>query len=243
MKAKVKICGITRLEDARAALELGADELGFVLAPSPRRVEPEAVRGILAELRSDGSPSGFRAVGVFVNETPGAMRDIIAFAGLDVAQIHGDETPSACASFVFPWYRALRIGSVADALRLADAGWDCPPLLVDSAAPGSYGGSGRGIGVWAALAARALTRAAGKEYVIAGGIKARNVASVIHSLSPDGIDVSSGVEEAPGRKSRAKLEALFREIDSAYDAIAYEANAYQANAREARAEEAPNAAR
>ena len=104
---------------------------------------------------------------------------------------------------------------------------------VDSAAQGSYGGSGSGIGTWAALAARALARAAGKEYVIAGGIKARNVASVIHSLSPDGIDVSSGVEEAPGRKSRAKLEALFREINSAFEA----------KAREAQAKGTPNAAR
>ncbi len=215
------------------ALELGADELGFVLAPSPRRVGPEAVRGMLTQLRGEGGPSGFRAVGVFVNEAPDAMRDIIAFAGLDVAQIHGDEAPSACAGFGFPWYRALRIGSVADALRLADAGWDCPRLLVDSAAQGSYGGSGSGIGTWAALAARALARAAGKEYVIAGGIKARNVASVIHSLSPDGIDVSSGVEEAPGRKSRAKLEALFREINSAF----------AAKAREAQAEGTPNATR
>ena len=80
------------------ALELGADELGFVLAPSPRRVEPEAVRGHArpsSEARSD--PAGFRAVGVFVNEAPDAMRDIIAFAGLDVAQVHGDEAPSACA--------------------------------------------------------------------------------------------------------------------------------------------------
>ena len=212
MKVKVKICGITRLEDARAALALGADELGFVLAPSTRRVEPEKLRGILADLRGEGRTPAFKASGVFVNEDAGAMRDIMAFTGLDCAQIHGDEAPLACESFDFPWYRALRIGSVADAHRLVAAGWACGRILVDAAVRGSYGGTGSSIGTWAALAAGALAREAGKEYFVAGGIKARNVASFIHSLSPDGLDVSSGVEESPGKKSRERLEALFLEI-------------------------------
>jgi phosphoribosylanthranilate isomerase len=80
---------------------------------------------------------------------------------------------------------------------------------------GSYGGTGDSIGTWAALAAGALARDAGKEYFVAGGVRPRNVASFIHSLSPDGLDVSSGVEEAPGKKSAEKLEALFREIGRA----------------------------
>ncbi len=83
MKIKVKICGITRLEDARLALKLGADELGFILAPSPRRVEPETVRAVLAALEGEVGPESFRAIGVFVNEEPGAMRDIMSYAGLD----------------------------------------------------------------------------------------------------------------------------------------------------------------
>lgn len=212
MNVKVKICGITRIEDARTAIELGADELGFILAPSSRRVEPEAVKAILEALRGEFGHGSFRAVGVFVNERPDAMRDIIAFAGLDVAQVHGDETPAACGALDFPWYRALRIDTVADAQSLVGGGWSCPRLLVDAAVRGSYGGTGSSIGTWAALAAGALAREAGKEYFVAGGIKPRNAASFIYSLSPDGIDVSSGVEDAPGVKSREKLEALFHEI-------------------------------
>jgi len=222
MKIKVKICGITRLEDARAALALGADELGFVLAASSRRVEPETVRGILSELRGDGRAPAFLSSGVFVNEDAGAMRDIMAFTGLDYAQIHGDEEPSACGALGFPWFRALRIGSVADAHRLVAAGWACRRILVDAAVRGSYGGTGSSIGTWAALAAGALAREAGKEYFVAGGIKSRNVASFIHTLSPDGLDVSSGVEESPGKKSREKLEALFLEIHRAEE-VAYAA--------------------
>jgi phosphoribosylanthranilate isomerase len=218
MKMKVKICGITNVEDARLALSLGAQELGFVLAPSPRRVEPDAVRAILEILKGEGQLPSFRAIGVFVNEDAGGMRDIVGFAGLDAAQIHGDELPSACAGFGFPWYRALRIASVADAQRLAPAGWACPRILVDAASQGSYGGTGGTIGTWAALAAGAIVRERGKEYFVAGGVRPRNVASFIHSLKPDGLDVSSGVEEAPGKKSRDKLEALFREIHRAEEA-------------------------
>jgi phosphoribosylanthranilate isomerase len=218
VRTKVKICGITRLEDARLALRLGADELGFVLAPSPRRVEPEEARAIVQALRGEAGIPAFRAIGVFVNEEARAMRDIIAFVGLDAAQIHGDEVPSACASLGFPWYRALRIGSAADAIGLVAAGWDCPRILVDAAAPGSYGGTGRAIGDWAALAARRVARRSGKEFFIAGGASAASVPSMIHSFAPDGIDASSGIEERPGRKSPERLEAFFAAIRGA-DAI------------------------
>ena len=150
------------------------------------------------------------------------MRDIMAFAGLDLAQLHGDEQPEACAAFGFPWYKALRIASVDQAERLAGRPWPCARLLVDSSSQASplastaaYGGSGSSIGTWAVLAARARARDAGKEFFVAGGVRPRNVASFIHSFSPDGIDVSSGVEESPGRKSKEKLEALFSEIETA----------------------------
>jgi phosphoribosylanthranilate isomerase len=225
MRIKVKICGITRLEDAALALSLGADELGFVLAPSGRRIEPEAVKAILEGLKGEGGSRAFRAVGVFVNEGKDAMRDIIAFAGLDAAQIHGDEGPEACAAFDFPWYRALRIGSVADAISLVEAGWDCPRLLVDSSSRGSYGGTGQAIGAWAAIAAGVLARERGKEFFVAGGVRPENAASLILSLAPDGLDVSSGVEESPGRKSREKLEALFGAIREAVAGVKEEKHA------------------
>jgi phosphoribosylanthranilate isomerase len=213
---RVKICGITNTDDGKLALALGASELGFVLAPSPRRIEPETVKAIVETLRNNSSLPAFKAVGVFVNEEPRAMRDIMALAGLDLAQLHGDENPEACAAFGFPWYKALRIASVDQAERFVGRPWPCARLLVDSApsatAGAYYGGSGSSIGTWAVLAAKARARDAGKEFFIAGGVRPRNVASFIYSFSPDGIDVSSGVEESPGRKSKEKLEALFAEI-------------------------------
>ncbi len=219
MRIKVKICGITNVEDAELALSLGADELGFVLAPSPRRIEPETARAIVSALKGVGRMAPFRAIGVFVNEDLDAMRDIVSFAGLDAAQIHGDEAPADCAAFDFGWYRALRIGSVYDAVAKVGEPWECPRLLVDAASRAAYGGTGSTIGTWAAIAAGAIARDRGKEYFLAGGISPRNVASFIHSIGPDGLDVSSGVEEAPGKKSREKLEALFRAIGQAKEAI------------------------
>ena len=221
MRTKVKICGITRLEDAQLALSLGAAELGFILAPSARRVEPRAARDIIDILRGSGGFPPFRAIGVFVNESAGAMRDILAFAGLDAAQVHGDESPPVCAAFDFPWYRALRLASVAEAQALVPAGWNCPRILVDSRVPkGAYGGTGKSLGTWTALAARELARAGGKEFFVAGGVAPRSAASLIYGLAPDGLDVSSGVEEAPGRKSREKLEALFGAIRKAEESLA-----------------------
>jgi phosphoribosylanthranilate isomerase len=223
MRPKVKICGITNAADGALALSFGADELGFILAPSPRRINPEALKILLDELRGDGRLPGFRAIGVFVNEKPDAMRDIVLYCGLDAAQVHGDEMPEACSAFSFPWYRGLRIGSVADSQDLIRPGWNCPRILVD-AAPTTishnafYGGTGKSVGVWAALAARALSKELGKEFFLAGGIGPRSVAGAVHSIAPDGLDISSGVEERPGRKSPEKLRALFDEIAKALGA-------------------------
>jgi len=214
-RVKVKICGITNVDDGALSLSSGADELGFVFAPSPRRVAPEAAKAILEELRGRGGLPGFRAIGVFVNEDANAMRDIVSYCGLDSAQVHGDEAAEDCAAFGFPWYRALRVGSVADAKRLLGSAWDCPRILVDAAPPepgAAYGGSGKAVDTWAALAARVMARSAGKEFFIAGGIGPRNVAGIIGSIAPDGIDVASGVEESPGKKSAPRLEALFGEV-------------------------------
>ena len=212
MSIAVKICGITRPQDGACALELGAAELGFILAPSPRRVEPETVRLILEELRGGSAGrrrNSFRAIGVFVNEDPGAMRDIISYTGLDAAQVHGDERPENCTEFGFPWYRALRPVGAAEAASEASLPWGCDRLLVDAATRSAYGGTGISVGIWAALAARRSARALGREFFLAGGIGPASVGAVVHSIRPDGIDVSSGVEEAPGRKSREKLEELF----------------------------------
>ncbi|MEI6386430.1 MAG: phosphoribosylanthranilate isomerase [Spirochaetota bacterium] len=219
----MKICGLTRLGDAQLALGLGADELGFVLAPSPRRVTPGLVKSILDALRDAGKP--FRAIGVFVNEAPSAMRDILAFTGLDAAQIHGDEEPATCAAFDFAWYRALRPGSAGAAAGTATslmASWTCPRILADAAVKGSYGGTGTTLALPLALEARDATRAAGKQFFLAGGLGPANIAGVLAALQPggiEGIDASSGLEEAPGIKSPELLKAYFAEISKSQSGL------------------------
>ena len=209
---KIKICGLRRLGDARLALELGASELGFVLAPPPRRVEAGLVRDLVGALRRDPALPPFRAVGVFVNESVDAMREIISSAGLDVAQIHGDEDVETCASFDFPWYRALRPSSPEEARSLAARGWNCPRILADAATRSAYGGTGQSLSPEIALAARDETWAREKEFFLAGGLRPDNVGRALLELRPDGIDLSSGVESAPGEKSADLLAALFVEV-------------------------------
>ncbi len=210
----VKICGITNYEDAAAAIELGADRIGFVLAESPRAMRAAKIGQIVDRLRDEGRLEGRRAVGVFygcaAREIEAAMRS----ARLDEAQIEGDLSPGDCAALPFPWYKTLRIESVEDAERSLEPSWRCERILVD-AGEASTAGCGRFIGVWPTLAARAIVRGLGKEFVLAGGIAPRNVASVVFSVMPDGIDLCSGVEEAPGRKSREKMSLLFEELGRA----------------------------
>jgi phosphoribosylanthranilate isomerase len=212
---KVKICGITGYEDARLALELGADLIGFVLASSPRRVDPREVGEIVGKLRAEGLLKGRGAVGVFVNESPAAMALAMSEGGLDAAQVHGDESPEDCAALPFPWYRALRIGSASDATAKIGAGWACGRILADALSSSGYGGTGSSIAEGAAWAARDAARDLGKEFFLAGGIGPHNAARIAAAVEPDGIDVCSGVEERAGKKSREKLELLFSELGRA----------------------------
>jgi len=212
VRPKVKICGITNFEDAALALKLGADEIGFVFAPSPRLVLPEQAAAIAARLRAEGRLEGRRTVGVFVNERPEAMARIAILVGLDAVQVHGDESPEDCAAFGFPWYRALRIASEEDARTRCAQPWTCPRLLVDAAGRGAYGGTGLRLQSASARAAAEATRRAGKEFFLAGGIGPDNAAQLVATVAPDGLDLSSGVEERPGKKSPAKLERFFAEL-------------------------------
>ncbi|HET7839066.1 MAG TPA: phosphoribosylanthranilate isomerase [Rectinemataceae bacterium] len=220
MRPRVKICGLTSYEDAALALELGADLIGFVLAPSPRRASPEAVRDIVSRLRAEGRLRQARAVGVFVNEGAEAMAAILAYAGLDEAQVHGDESPEACSLYPFAWYRALRVSGPGDAEGLGRlwAGSPCPRLLFDAASAGAYGGTGLRIGLDAARAAGLACRAASKEFFLAGGLGPDNVAEAIAAIGPDGIDASSALEEGPGRKSALAMRRFFEAVDSAGEA-------------------------
>ncbi len=217
MRPRMKICGLTNYEDAALAAELGADYLGFVLAPSPRRIAPEALSPIVERLREEGLLARARTVGVFVNEEPARMAAILERCGLDLAQIHGDEGPEDCERLGFAWYRALRVATAQEGRELASM-WcasSSPFLLFDAASRGTYGGTGTTIGLEAALASRDLTRIAGKLFFLAGGLDPENIAELVAAIEPDGIDASSGLEEYPGKKSAAKLERFFSEVESA----------------------------
>jgi phosphoribosylanthranilate isomerase len=196
---RVKICGITNRDDALHAADCGADALGFVFYPaSPRCVTAEQVAAIVADL-----PPFLIRVGLFVNEDPQRIRAIAGACRLDALQLHGDEPPPAC---VLPPYRVIkgvRPRGVADLPGLAD--YPVAALLVDAAVPGAYGGTGQRADWELArqLAARQRT-------ILAGGLTADNVAAAIGAVRPYGVDVSSGVEAAPGRKDPAKVAAFIR---------------------------------
>lgn len=193
----VKICGLSTVEHARVAAANGADLLGFIFAPSRRRVDSAIVRGIRdAFAHMDAARPPF--VGVFVNPAAEELHDAIGAAGLDMIQLSGDEDPTLAALLPVPYLRAIRIGANADAidvLRLADR-WmsrSSPPrwLLVDAAVPGSFGGSGQRAdwGIARQLAERYPT-------LLAGGLNPCNVAEGLASTGAAGADVSSGVESA-----------------------------------------------
>lgn len=197
----VKICGITNLEDALRAAALGADLLGFVFhPPSPRCVAPETAREISAAVRRE-APS-VRTVGVFVDLPPETVRAIAAQCGLDCVQLHGSEPPATAAYLTdagFEVFKAFRVrdGSELDGLDR----YRVAAYLLDAYSPALPGGTGRAFD-WG-IAARAKEHG---RIILAGGLTPNNVAAAIRVVRPWGVDVSSGVETAPGRKDHAKME-------------------------------------
>ena len=192
----VKICGITRLEDAEAAVEAGASAIGFVFWPkSPRFIDPYRARAIAARLRPFVTP-----VGLFVNQAREHVNAVASLVRLGAVQLHGDETPEFAASIAAPVIRALPI-------EQANAWPEGTTLLLDAHDPVQRGGTGRTID-WTAAAAIASRR----RVLLAGGLTPDNVAEAIAHVRPFGIDVSSGVERAPGIKDHQRLRALFEAV-------------------------------
>lgn len=205
---KIKICGITTLFDGLAAVEAGADMLGFnFYPPSPRYIEPTACASLVAALREHGARAAM--VGVFVNLPPADVAAILDACSLDLAQCSGDEPADDVAMLGERAFKAIRPRDAAQAAALAAAypRRSAPPgLLVDaSAGTGRFGGTGQ-TGDWDA--ARALAGA--QPILLAGGLRPENVAAAIAAVHPWGVDVASGVESAPGRKDPAKMKAFVR---------------------------------
>lgn len=192
----VKICGITRPDDAAVAAECGASAIGFIFWPKSRRwIEPEAARAIVRML-----PPFVTPVGVFVDETAAHVNAVAELVGLGAVQLHGDESPEMLVELERPVVKAVGRVDGTTAARWPDR----VTMLVDADDRVHYGGTGMKAD-WAAAAALAATR----RVILAGGIRPENVADAVTTVKPFGIDVSSGVEDAPGIKNPERIRALF----------------------------------
>ena len=193
---RIKICGITNLEDARLAADLGAQALGFNFYPlSPRKVDPEAARAIIAQL-----PPLVLSVGVFVDEDAGVVRDLAARVGLDWVQLHGQESPEYCRSLGRRVIKAFRIKDAASLSFLAVYQGAAQALLLDTYRTGQVGGTGETFDWQLARRAHEYGR-----IILAGGLTPENVAQAIRVAQPQAVDVAIGVEAAPGKKDPEKL--------------------------------------
>jgi phosphoribosylanthranilate isomerase len=204
MSVKVKICGITSAPDAVAAAEAGADALGFMFYDqSPRHVSTRVAADIIREL-----PPFVIKVGVFVNAPEDLVLRAIGDCGLNVLQFHGDETPEYCTQFGLMSVKAFRIRD-ADSLKpLVDFPTDA--WLLDAFSPEARGGTGSTFNWDLALEAGKL----GKPIFLAGGLTPENVAEAVGKVRPFAVDVSSGVESAPGKKDRARVKSFIRAAKS-----------------------------
>ena len=203
----IKVCGITNRADAELAVALGADLLGFILAPAPRRARPQAIRE-LADLP-------VLKVGVVVNDVSEAL-PLLRDGFLDALQLHGDEAPGECYEIAFPYYKAVRVGAPAD--LDAERAYRCPRVLLDAYSPAARGGTGRRVAD--DLLARRAAGDGARPLWLAGGMGPDNVAEVIRTHAPELIDASSRLEAEPGRKDHAKLRAFFGQVQDAWRQVA-----------------------
>lgn len=199
MTIKIKICGITNVDDALDAVELGADYLGFNFYPdSPRYIEPKKAVQIFDEI-----PFSVGRVGVFVNADEANVIDLATELNLDLLQFHGDETPEYCSRFARPVIRACRPQTESDLEEIRR--YDVDYILVDANVKNSFGGTGV-VSNWD------LARSAGQHrpLFLAGGLAADNVEIAIASVNPFAVDVASGVEASPGKKDYRKMEEFIK---------------------------------
>lgn len=200
---RVKVCGITNIRDATLAVELGVDALGFIFATSPRQVKPDKVRDIVRAI-----PPFVNSVGVFVNEDPGKMKELIRFCGLDLVQLHGDESPDTCQNLMPFTIKAFRIKDESGFQSITPYCGKVRAFLFDTYSKERRGGTGKTFDWDLAVTDKEL----GTPIILSGGLTPSNIETAISSVKPYAVDVNSGVEERPGRKSPVRMRELMQKI-------------------------------
>ncbi len=203
MTTWVKICGMTNVEDALEAASLGVDALGFIFAPSPRRIDPSAAREIIRRL-----PPEVLKVGVFVNEALEEVRRLVDYCGLHMLQFHGQESPDYCRELPMPVIKAVRVRS-RESLREMGR-YAFASILLDAWDPLKAGGTGEPF-CWQWVVEACSER----NFILSGGLNPENVYRAIRLVRPSGVDVCSGVERTPGKKEKAKMQEFIKEVQKA----------------------------
>ncbi len=202
MRTRIKICGITRAEDAWAAVQAGADALGFVFyPPSPRYVEAREAASIIRSL-----PPFITSVALFVNADRETIAGVLEETGIDLIQFHGNECPDYCAEHGRPWIKAVRMKDDVDLDKLARDYAGARALLLDAYHPGVPGGTGEAFD-WGRIPAELAGR-----IVLAGGLTPDNVAEAVRQVRPYAVDVSGGVEAGKGIKDADKIKRFIRGV-------------------------------
>ena len=202
MRTRIKICGITRVEDGLAASAMGADAIGLVFyEPSPRYVDIAQAKRIVSAL-----PAFVTTVALFVDADPERVRQVIAEVQVDLLQFHGKETPEYCNSFNRPWIKAVRMKDNLDLHAVMEAFAAGRGLLLDAYSPGVPGGTGESFD-WSRV-----PREYADKIILAGGLDAENVAQAVSQVRPYAVDVSGGVEASKGIKDADKIAQFIRGV-------------------------------
>ena len=198
LRTRIKVCGITRAEDGAAAAAAGADAIGLVFyAASPRAISVAQATALVAAL-----PPLVTRVGLFVNPDPVWVREVLAAVALDLLQFHGDESAELCRAFGRPYLKALRMRPDCDIGAQMHAYGDASGILLDAWHPAAYGGTGESFD-W-----QLIPNQRPRPLLLAGGLDPDNVAAAVSAVRPYAVDVSSGVEQRPGIKDAARIDAF-----------------------------------
>ena len=201
MRTRVKICGITRRQDAEFAVEMGVDALGFVFySPSPRAVTIAQVKDII-----EGLPPFVSIVALFVDASEEEVNNCLSELAIDIVQFHGDESAEYCEQFNKPYMKAIRMKEGVELTELAERYSSASALLLDSYQPGIPGGTGQAFD-WS------MIKDIDKPIILAGGLTVDNIAMAIEQVQPYAVDISGGVEQSKGIKEQQKVRDFMQEV-------------------------------